>query len=983
MAEVTTINAQTLERIHFDTLWSMVQNAIAVYSGANWTARGEHDPGVILLQALSYGVSDLAYRHALPLRDLLTPKEQQSQDTSTSLAHHDGIFAPAFGPDWALTCGRVTLDDFRRALLDLTCGSDANKVFCFRDVQIAPISDTGQQYAYRYDSKKYAFSFPDSTDVKNASAEILHVAGEYRLWYVLNANVKKTAAEQALTEYLKKYRNLCEREITDIHAIPTESVLQSGSSIVLELQDDVPQEAVADLLADCFLAMDDVLLAPVERAAANTRQAWGEPADAIYLGPRLEHGWITRMPPSRVQGGQLIQQPLVWQELGAALPGVKSARFENLKSSCSSRPILWLGEDGELVTDWSKSLQVLKRGQSVLTQTVLDALPKALRGKQAARNLIIPASAQSVPYGRYRRPGWYQSAGALVPPVFGLQQTPDDLSADSKQLLRFLRPLEQWLSDAADQLNKLPKLLAFDGRDENAQVWGAAAMPDEHSDPLAAQQYSVVFHAAVEAALGQLVEKAAVDNDKELAILNYLLAYFGERRADRALLETDANEFRKVQQGFLRQITRLGYDRASISVSTVSALQRRIAARLGIDAALFHETADSMPELNKLQFYVIEHQELLPSAPDANTISPTWLDVVSIATQGQDLLLTVQPQQALRVGQLIEMQQKTSSGEPITAIIIHQASPMAEGKQVVSIKLADHPRLNRTLSGLKGAEVKWQWRLCQVWLTRVRQALSYAGTPPQVHAKQAVLTVRGGMPEGLRPGSRFVCRPLPRWELQPTKQQVDAVQSLSDFLVQVEAVNLTQNTLKVSWVCAIKGEPSVDDLKNLKPDTPNWPDAQTAQQYGWEVPYDLHNDVFSFSLSVVFNQDWLAKSGNPQELDGWIRQIVREETPSHINPNVQWLPATEFSSFQRYYAMWQQNDRPLGDQSYRLLGLLGIGERLTDARSGIGFVNVAVDDMAKSLMDAVKTNPSSYPESYLDAQVVYVAKVEDHKMYAL
>ncbi|WP_225815080.1 hypothetical protein, partial [Photorhabdus antumapuensis] len=79
------------------------------------------------------GASDLAYRHSLPLRDLLTPKkEQQPPD--------DGIFPQEFGPQQMLTCGPITTEDYRRALLDLHSSDAVSEkstgYFFFNDVQL-------------------------------------------------------------------------------------------------------------------------------------------------------------------------------------------------------------------------------------------------------------------------------------------------------------------------------------------------------------------------------------------------------------------------------------------------------------------------------------------------------------------------------------------------------------------------------------------------------------------------------------------------------------------------------------------------------------------------------------------------------------------------------------------------------------------------------------------------------------------------------
>ena len=72
---------------------------------AGWTDYNAHDPGVTLIELLSYALTDLGYRATLPVEDLLT---------TARLGGRGGIYPP-----WrALPSPPVTLADFRRILLD-------------------------------------------------------------------------------------------------------------------------------------------------------------------------------------------------------------------------------------------------------------------------------------------------------------------------------------------------------------------------------------------------------------------------------------------------------------------------------------------------------------------------------------------------------------------------------------------------------------------------------------------------------------------------------------------------------------------------------------------------------------------------------------------------------------------------------------------------------------------------------------------------
>lgn len=73
-----------------------------------WTDYNLHDPGITLLEALAYALTDLGYRTGWPIRDLLAP---ELPDTATH--------QPFFTAREILTVNPWTPDDFRRLLIDL------------------------------------------------------------------------------------------------------------------------------------------------------------------------------------------------------------------------------------------------------------------------------------------------------------------------------------------------------------------------------------------------------------------------------------------------------------------------------------------------------------------------------------------------------------------------------------------------------------------------------------------------------------------------------------------------------------------------------------------------------------------------------------------------------------------------------------------------------------------------------------------------
>lgn len=82
---------------------------IEALGSALWTDYNVHDPGITTLEMLCYAITDLAYRTSYPVEDILA-------DRSGGQAAEKKNF---FSAREILTCNAVTLNDFRRLLIDV------------------------------------------------------------------------------------------------------------------------------------------------------------------------------------------------------------------------------------------------------------------------------------------------------------------------------------------------------------------------------------------------------------------------------------------------------------------------------------------------------------------------------------------------------------------------------------------------------------------------------------------------------------------------------------------------------------------------------------------------------------------------------------------------------------------------------------------------------------------------------------------------
>ena len=88
-----------------------------------WTDYNTHDPGITILEALCYAITDLAYRTGWAIQDLLAPA------TPSTDPDHPYPYQPFFTAREILTVNPWTPDDFRRLLIDLEKVRNA-WVFC-------------------------------------------------------------------------------------------------------------------------------------------------------------------------------------------------------------------------------------------------------------------------------------------------------------------------------------------------------------------------------------------------------------------------------------------------------------------------------------------------------------------------------------------------------------------------------------------------------------------------------------------------------------------------------------------------------------------------------------------------------------------------------------------------------------------------------------------------------------------------------------
>ena len=265
--------------------------------GPAWTDLNDADPGVTLLEALCWAVTDLAYRSGHPVADLLA----ETGDPLPTAAR-------------TLTCGPVTLHDLRSVALDVPG---------VRNAWVEPVREPAPLLHHAAGTGELGFTpVPGQT-------EPVALKGLYRV--LVEPEVGQPPAE--LTAAVATRLHACRpvgEDLTEVRVLPEVRVAVRAT---VELDVGVrPDEVLVGLLA----AADGYLSPPVRREPLAELLAAGTPVDLALEGPVLEHGAPDAEAAAAGRRRTARSSDLV--AALAAVPGVRVVRLLHLLSGGAEHP---------------------------------------------------------------------------------------------------------------------------------------------------------------------------------------------------------------------------------------------------------------------------------------------------------------------------------------------------------------------------------------------------------------------------------------------------------------------------------------------------------------------------------------------------------------------------------------------------------------------------------------------------------------------
>jgi len=283
--ESTTIpkNIRSFDDRDFEFLRNEGMKHIEAMSRKLWTDYNEHDPGITMLEALCYTITDLGYRIHQPVKDLLTPPENSPETLEDRFPTAKEI----------LTTTPVSQSDYRKLFIDL---EGINNAF---------VRANTQQIIYRYCSKrdeatkefprgKLSYKSDLGSDYKLQDQFPLN--GLYNILFEPTPDIRllEDDAERAVRiDELKgaikdRYhanRNICE-DLVEVKEVGYHDILVCGD---IEIE---PDAGAVEVMVSLLFNIQQYLSPSIKRYTLGELMDQGDSVEDIFEGPVLQNGFI-------------------------------------------------------------------------------------------------------------------------------------------------------------------------------------------------------------------------------------------------------------------------------------------------------------------------------------------------------------------------------------------------------------------------------------------------------------------------------------------------------------------------------------------------------------------------------------------------------------------------------------------------------------------------------------------------------------------
>lgn len=562
-----------------------------------WTDFNLHDPGMTILEALCFALTDLAFRTRFGMADLLTPKG----------ATHPQLSGTLFPAHKILSHEPITINDYRKFILESVPG--VRNVWIKASEKkyptpiVGPSGESEIQIKGLYDIYlELEDSYFIQTNKRIKDVVDKDEGGKYAKLF--NTEYP-TLFEHYVRNFMLKHRNLCE----DVHKVKVLTPVPVGLFAEIETEQDADYKQI---LTEMYSVINAYVSPSIDFHTLPELLKKGKTPAEIYQGLLPRYGFIDLDELEHFGQKKTLYTSDILNLL-MKIEGVKSIKRLLFTVDEENKDKVAFNSHNTGITLTSEdcvfSLSPFswdEHGKDNTPHNILfNCEGYSLRPKLSAKTPFEDNryakyhkvdDEYPLPQGKYRNTETYYSFQHLFPKTYrlGMERLPDSASnlrkAERMQLKAYLTFFDQLLADYLAQLTAMERYFAIDGNPDDIE-------PTYFFHELQDSEIMDVKEVLKDM---ETQETDAVVIDRRNRIMDHLLARFNDSFADYAVLTYLSNiESISANDLNLSKAKSIGYkkkllnDYAKLSGTRsqaidytenlqISNLERRIMARLGI-----------------------------------------------------------------------------------------------------------------------------------------------------------------------------------------------------------------------------------------------------------------------------------------------------------------------------------------------------------------------------------------------------------------
>jgi len=261
-------------------------------AGNVWTDYNTHDPGITMLEALCYAITDLAYRTGFDMKDLLAQK----------IWNHDSWKNIFYTAREILPCNPLTINDYRKLIVDVEGVRNA-WVTVSKDYE-APVYINYKKINDYFDDPEYVKNHSCGCETKTKllftgfpglhfdfkeGDSVVELNGLYKIIVEYEEEITEKKKEDnvrtIILQQLHNHRSLCE-DFLSVAAAEYKTFFMRTQVVLTESAD--PEMVLAEM---CYL-IQNYFTPPIKFYTLDEMVDLGKTGDEIFEGPALKHGFI-------------------------------------------------------------------------------------------------------------------------------------------------------------------------------------------------------------------------------------------------------------------------------------------------------------------------------------------------------------------------------------------------------------------------------------------------------------------------------------------------------------------------------------------------------------------------------------------------------------------------------------------------------------------------------------------------------------------